>query len=175
MAKRGEFTLEEEVKIKSGVLNTIIAMYQVAVSKVLGSGSAAMTQIILREATRLADEMFSKLGYELPEVEALEEEITDVFKMFGFSHKVEVETPEAGKHAEVGSEYVIKVYDSIFKPVAYMLMQKGIKYTLSPESFLAAYIIQKALEKKGVKARVRINVEPLKSLEEPLVIRVTIR
>jgi len=175
MAKQGVFTLEEEVKIKSGVLNTIIAMYQVAISKALGTGSAAMTQLILREIERLTDEMLAKIGFELPEVEDIPKEIVEVFKLFGFSHKVEVEMPEAGKEHHAGSEFVVKVYDSIFKPVAYMLMQKGIKYTLSPESFLAAYVVMKALEKRGEKPRVRVNVEPLKSLEDPLVIRITVR
>jgi len=167
--------LEEEIKVRSGVLNAIIAMYQVAISRALGSGSAAMTQLILREITRIADEMFESAGFKLPEIEDIPEEIVNVFKMFGFSHRVEVEMPEKGTEHHVGSEYVVKVYDSVFKPVAYMLMKKGIKYTLSPESFLAAYAIIKALEKKGIKAKVRINVEPLKSLDEPLIIRITIR
>ncbi len=174
MAKAGVFDLSDKAHIPTGTLNAIVAMYQTALSKALGSGSAALTQLILRDVTQIADDMFKQFGIELGiDVEDIAKDIKDAFKIMGISNKVEVEVPE--KAESKGSEYVIKVYDSIFKPVALMLEKKGIKFTLSPEAFIAAYVIRKALRQKNEKANVRISVEPMKSPEEPLVIRVVIR
>ena len=173
MSREGRFTLTEKIEIPSGILNTIIAMYQIALSKALGSGSAALTQLILREATKLADEMLGEIEFEAGELESIDETIKKLFTELGISNKVEVEKPSNGDKA--GKMYVIKIYDSIFKPVAILLAKKGIKFTLSPESFIAAYIIQKVVQKTNPSAKVRINIEPMKSPEEPLVIKVMIR
>ena len=173
MASEGRFDLSDKKEIPTGTINAIIAMYQLALSKALGSGSAALTQLILRDATSIADEMLKDLGVELGEIEDLEKDIPKVFKLVGISEKVEVEVPE--DKSSSGSVYVIKVYDSIFKPVALLLQKKGIKFTLSPESFIAAYVVRKALRKKNAKANVRIQVEPMKSPEEPLVIKIIVR
>ncbi len=175
MCVGGDFVLDEVAKIKSGALNAVIAMYQVAINKALGSGSGALTQLILREAIRIADEMIGNSEFKLPDIEEIPERMVEVYSLFGFSNKVEVMMPESGKESDIGSEFIIKVYDSIFKPVAYMLMKRGINYTLSPESFLAAYVIVKALEKRDIKPKVRIHVEPLKSIDDPLVIKIIVR
>ncbi len=173
MASEGRFDLSDKKEIPTGTINAIIAMYQLALSKVLGSGSAALTQLILREVTKIADEMLKDLGVELGDVEDLEKDIPKIFKLTGVSEKVEVEV--SGDKASSGSVYTIKVYDSVFKPVALLLQRKGIKFTLSPESFIAAYVIRKVLRKKNAKANVRIQVEPMKSPEEPLIIKVIVR
>ncbi len=173
MAKEGRFDLSEKKSIPTGTINAIIAMYQLALSKALGSGSAALTQLILRDITDLADAMLKDLGIELGEVADLREDIPKVFRTMGISERVEVETPE--KATESGSIYIIKVYDSIFKPVALLLNKKGIKFTLSPESFIAAYLVRKAIRKVNPKAQVRIQVEPYESIEKPLVIKVIVR
>jgi len=174
MAKAGVFDLSDKANIPTGTVNAIVAMYQLALSKALGSGSAALTQLILRDVTEIADEMFKQLGIEIGDsVEDITEDIKKAFKLMGISENVEVEVPE--KAEEKGSVYVVKVYDSIFKPVAILLGKKGIKFTLSPESFIAAYVVRKALRQKNAKANVRIQVEPMKSPEEPLVIRIIIR
>ncbi len=173
MAIEGRFDLEEKKEISTGILNMIIAMYQLALSKTLGSGSAALTQLILRDATELADEMLKEANIELGDVEDLASDIPKFFKLIGISDKVEVEVPKDKTAA--GSVYLIKVYDSLFKPVALLLNKRGIKFTLSPEAFIAAYIVRKALRKINPKANVRISVEPLKSPDEPLVIKVIIR
>ncbi len=173
MASEGRFDLSDKKEIPTGTINVIIAMYQLALSKALGSGSAALTQLILRDATSIADEMLKDLGVELGDVEDLKKDIPKVFKLVGVSEKVEVEVPE--DKLSSGSVYVIKVYDSIFKPVALLLQKKGIKFTLSPESFIAAYVVKKALRKENTKANVRIQVEPMKSPEEPLIIKIIVR
>lgn len=174
MAKEGVFDLSDKASIPTGTINAIVAMYQLALSKALGSGSAAMTQLILRDVTEIADEMFKNLGIEIGEaVEDIASDIPKVFKIMGISENVEVEVPE--KAEEKGAVYTIKVYDSVFKPVALMLAKRGIKFTLSPESFIAAYVIRKALRQKNAKANVRIQVEPMKSPDEPLIIKVIVR
>lgn len=152
----------------------IVAMYQLAVNKVLGKGSAAMTQLILRDATELFDEFLKEAGLELGGVGDIREDVKRVFKELGISEHVEVEVPEEAEAS--GSVYVIKVYDSIFKPVALHLKDLGIDFTLSPESFVAAYVVRKALRQgKNAKANIRIAVEPMKSPDDPLVIKITIR
>ncbi len=173
MASEGRFDLSDKREIPTGTINTIVAMYQLALSKALGTGSAALTQLILRDATEIADEMLKNLGIELGDIGNLEKDIPKIFKLMGISSKVEVEVPKDA--TAVGSTYVIKVYDSIFKPVALLLQKRGIKFTLSPESFIAAYVIRKALRKRDIKANVRIQVEPMKSPKEPLVIKIIIR
>lgn len=173
MAIGGRFDLTDKKEIPTGMINAIIAMYQVALSKALGTGSAALTQLILRDVTTIADDMLKDMGVELGEVEDLKDDVPKVFKLMGISDKVEVEVPE--ETTASGSTYVIKVYDSIFKPVALLLQKRGIKFTLSPESFIAAYVIRKALRKKDAKAHVRIQVEPMKTPEEPLIIKVIVR
>ncbi len=174
LAKAGVFDLSDKAHIPTGTINAIVAMYQTALSKALGRGSAALTQLILRDITEIADEMFKALNIELgTSTENVAEEVKRAFKVMGISERVEVEVPkEAGK---AGSVYVIKVYDSVFKPVALLLEKKGITFTLSPESFIAAYVIRKALRQKNEKANVRISVEPMRSPDEPLVIKVTVR
>ncbi len=173
MASEGRFDLSDKREIPTGTINAIVAMYQLALSKALGSGSAALTQLILRDVTKIADEMLKDLGIELGEVGDLKNDIPKVFKLMGISDKVEVEVPKEALAS--GSTYVIKVYDSVFKPVALLLHKKGIKFTLSPEAFIAAYIVRKALRKQSDKANVRIQVEPMKSPDEPLVIKVIVR
>ncbi|RLG82260.1 MAG: hypothetical protein DRO39_09680 [Thermoprotei archaeon] len=166
MAAQGRFTLSEKKEIPTGVVNLIVAIYQLALSKTLGTGSAALTQLTLRKATGLIDDMLKDIGFELGEVEDIANVIPRVFKQLGISEKVEVEVP---KEAEAsGNTYVIKVYDSIFKPVAILLGRKGVKFTLSPESFIAAYVIQKALQKRNPNARVRISLVPRTDAEKPL-------
>ncbi len=173
MSKEGKFSLTDKIEFPTGTLNTIIAMYQIALSKALGSGSAALTQLILREATKLADEMLGEISFESGSLEELDKTIPELLKILGISDKVEVEKPSNGDQA--GKTYVVKIYDSVFKPVALLLAKKGIKFTLSPESFIVAYIVQKVVRKTNPKAKVRIDVEPMKSADEPLVVKVTIR
>ncbi len=173
MASEGRFDLADMKNIPTGAINAIVAMYQLALSKVLGSGSAALTQLILRDATEIADDMLKNLGVEIGDVGDIKSDIPKVFKLMGISERVEVDIPKEA--ASSGSVYVVKIYDSVFKPVALLLAKKGIAYTLSPESFIAAYVVRKAVRKQNAKANVRISVEPMKSPDEPLIIRITIR
>ncbi len=165
--------MTKEICLPSGVLNAIIAMYQVALSKALGSGSAALTQLILREATELADEMLGEISFDTGSLEQLDKTIFDLLHTLKIADRIEVEKPSNGDKA--GSVYIVKIYDSIFKPVALLLGRKNIKFTLCPEAFMIAYIIQKVVKKTNPKAKVRINVEPMKSPDEPLVVEVSIR
>ena len=172
-AKRGEFSLTEKIVIPSGLINAIIAGYQIALNKTLGSGSAAMTQLLIKDIGDFLEEMLEDVGFEVHEIKDLKEDIPKAFRMLGISDNVEVELPSDGEKA--GDKYVIKIHDSIFKPVAVLLAKKGIKFTLSPESFIAAAIVRKAIRKVKPDAQVRIKVHPQEKPEDPLVIEVIVR
>ena len=171
--KEGEFTLKEKIEIPSGLLNAIIAGYQIALNRTLGAGAAAMTQLLIKDIGDFLEEMLEEIGFEVHEIKDLKEDIPRAFKMLGISDNVEVETPSNGTNA--GDKYVVKIYDSIFKPVARLMAKKGIKFTLSPESFLAAAIVRKAIRKTRPDAQVKIKVNPQKSPDDPLVIEVIVR
>lgn len=171
--KEGKMSLEEKITIPSGLINAIIAGYQIALNRTLGSGSAAMTQLLIKDIGEFLEELLEDIGFEVHEIKDLKDDIPKAFKMLGISDKVEVELPQNGTSA--GDRYIIKIHDSIFKPVALLLAKRGIKFTLSPESFLAAAIVRKAIRKVKPDAQVRVKVHPQKSPEEPLVIEVIVR
>ena len=171
--KEGVFTLAEKVEVPSGLLNAIVAGYQVALNRVLGAGAAAMTQLLIKDIGEFLEGLLEDIGFEVHEMKDLKEDIPKALKMLGISDKVEVEVPSNG--ANSGDKYIIRIHDSIFKPVAMLLAKKGIKYTLSPESFIVAAIVRKAVRKVRPDAQVRIKLHPQKSPEEPLTIEVIIR
>ncbi|MEB3861068.1 MAG: hypothetical protein GSR84_02465 [Desulfurococcales archaeon] len=171
--KEGEFTLAEKIEIPSGLINAIIAGYQIALNKTLGAGAAAMTQLLIKDIGDFLEDMLEEIGFEVHEISDLKQDIPKAFKMLGISDDVEVEIPSNG--ANSGDKYIIKIKDSIFKPVARLLAKKGIKFTLSPESFLAAAIVRKAIRKTRPDAQVRIKVHPQKDPDDPLVIEVIVR
>ena len=172
-AKEGEFTLSEKIEIPSGLLNAVIAGYQIALNRTLGTGAAAMTQLLIRDIGDFLEDMLEDIGFELHGIKDLKEDIPRAFKMLNISDHVEVEVPNDG--AKVGDKYIIKVYDSVFKPVARLLAVRGIKFTLSPESFLAAAIIRKAVRKTKPNSQVKIKIYPQKDPEDPLLIEVIVR
>ncbi len=171
--KEGEFTLSEKIEVPSGLINAIVAGYQIALNRMLGQGAAAMTQLLLKDIGEFLEDMLEEIGFEVHDIKDLKEDIPKAFSMLGISNNVEVEIPQDG--GESGSKYVIKIHDSIFKPVAILLAKKGIKFTLSPESFIAAAIVRKAIRKVRPDAQVKVRLKPQKSPEEPLVIEVIVR
>ncbi len=171
--KEGEFTLSEKIEIPSGLLNAIVAGYQIALNRTLGAGAAAMTQLLIKDIGEFLENMLEEIGFEVHDIKDLKEDIPEAFKMLGISDNVEVEVPSDGE--EAGSKYVIKIHDSIFKPVAVLLAKKGIKFTLSPESFIAAAIVRKAIRKVKPDAQVKVRIKPQKTPDEPLVIEVIVR
>ena len=171
--KGGEFTLKEKVEIPSGLINAIIAGYQIALNKTLGAGAAAMTQLLIKEVGDFLEELLEEIGFEVHEIKDLKEDIPRSLEMLGISKNVEVELPENGSKS--GDRYIIKVHDSIFKPTALLLAKKGIKFTLSPESFIIAAIVRKAIRKIRPDAQVRIKIHPQEKPEDPLVIEVIVR
>ncbi len=168
-----ELTLAEKITVPSGLINAIIAGYQVALTKTLGKGSMAMTQLLIRDIGEVLEHLLEDAGFRLHEISDLREDLKKAFSMLGISDNVVVETPNNG--ANQGDKYVIKIYDSVFKPVARLLEKKGIPYTLSPESFIAAAIVRMAIRKIKPDAQVRITVRPQKTPDDPLVVEVTVR
>ncbi len=165
--------MKEKVEIPSGLINAIIAGYQIALNKTLGAGAAAMTQLLIKEVGDFLEELLEEIGFEVHEIKDLKEDIPRSLEMLGISKNVEVELPENGSKS--GDRYIIKVHDSIFKPTALLLAKKGIKFTLSPESFIIAAIVRKAIRKIRPDAQVRIKIHPQEKPEDPLVIEVIVR
>ncbi len=165
--------MKEKVEIPSGLINAIIAGYQIALNKTLGAGAAAMTQLLIKEVGDFLEELLEEIGFEVHEIKDLKEDIPRSLEMLGISKNVEVELPENGSKS--GDRYIIKVHDSIFKPTALLLAKKGIKFTLSPESFIIAAIVRKAIRKVRPDAQVRIKIHPQEKPEDPLVIEVIVR
>ncbi len=168
-----EMTLSEEITIPSGLINAVIAGYQIALNKTLGKGAAAMTQLLIRDIGEVLEQLLEESGFELHEIKDLQNDIKRAFSMLGISNNVEVEVPSNG--TSQGDKYVIKIHDSVFKPVARLLYKKGINYTLSPESFIAAAIVRMAIRKIKPDAQVRVKVLPQKTPDEPLVVEVIVR
>ncbi|MEB3774035.1 MAG: hypothetical protein GSR86_03805 [Desulfurococcales archaeon] len=165
--------MSEKITIPSGLLNVIVAGYQIALNKTLGAGAAAMTQILIKEIGEYLEDLLEDIGFEIHDIKDLKEDIPKAFKMLGISDNVEVELPQNGSNT--GDKYIIKIHDSIFKPVAVLLAKKGIKFSLSPESFLVAAIIRKTIRKVKKDAQVKIKIKPQSSPEEPLIIEVIVR
>ncbi len=168
-----EMTLSEEITIPSGLINAVIAGYQIALNKTLGKGAAAMTQLLIRDIGEVLEQLLEESGFELHEIKDLQNDIKRAFSMLGISNNVEVEVPSNG--TSQGDKYIIKIHDSVFKPVARLLYKKGINYTLSPESFIAAAIVRMAIRKIKPDAQVRVKVLPQKTPDEPLVVEVIVR
>ncbi len=171
--KEGEFSLSEMIEIPSGLINAIVAGYQIALNRMLGQGAAAMTQLLLKDIGEFLENMLEEIGFEVHDIKDLKQDIPKAFKMLNISNNVEVEIPKDGE--ESGSKYTIKIYNSIFKPVAIILAKKGLKFTLSPESFIATAIVRKAIRKVKPDAQVKVRLKPQKSPEEPMVFEVIVR
>ncbi len=165
--------MKENITVPSGLINAVIAGYQIALTKTLGRGSAAMTQLLIRDIGQVLEEMLEELGFVPREIKDLGEDMSKAFKMLGISDNVEVIIH--GDGVEKDAKYVIKIYDSVFKPAARLLYKKGITFTLSPESFLAAALVRAAIRRVTPDAQVKIKVNPQKSPDEPLEVEVIVR
>ena len=165
--------MKENITVPSGLINAVIAGYQIALTKTLGRGSAAMTQLLIRDIGQVLEEMLEELGFVPREIKDLGEDMSKAFKMLGISDNVEVIIH--GDGVEKDAKYVIKIYDSVFKPAARLLYKKSITFTLSPESFLAAALVRAAIRRVTPDAQVKIKVNPQKSPDEPLEVEVIVR
>ena len=152
------------------LVNVIIAAYQYALHKTLGSGSGAMTQMLI---TSLGDELVNLLediGVRISEETDVAEAIRKALKEFGIAERVEVIKPETAK---AGEEYIVKIYDSVFKDIPRFLAKVGARYTLSPEALLVAAIVRGFLRRKDPNARVTVSVEEYEP-DKPTTIRVRV-
>ena len=152
------------------LVNVIIAAYQYALHRALGSGSGAMTQMLI---TSLGDELVNLLediGVKISEERDVAEAIKKALEEFGIAKRVEVIKPETNK---AGEEYVIKIYDSVFKDIPRFLAKVGARYTLSPEALLVAAIVRGFLRRRDPNARVNVSVDTYEP-DKPLTIHVRI-
>ncbi|AEM38642.1 hypothetical protein Pyrfu_0773 [Pyrolobus fumarii 1A] len=159
---------KETVQLR--LVNVIIAAYQYALHKTLGSSSGAMTQLLI---TNLGDElvhMLEETGVSITAETDPADAISNALRELGIAKHVEVVKPET---QSVGEEYIIKVYDSVFREIPKFLAKLGVKYTLSPEALLVAAIIRAYLRKKDPNARVNVTVDEY-APDKPLTIRVKI-
>ncbi len=151
------------------LVNVIIAAYQYALHRALGSGSGAMTQLLISSLGDELIDLLREVGIDIMG-ESLEDAIKLALQEFGIARSVEVVKPETSK---VGEEYIIRIYDSVFKEIPKFLAKIGARYTLSPEALLVAAIVRGFLRKKDPNARVTVSVDTYEP-DKPLTIRVKI-
>ncbi len=151
------------------LVNVIIAAYQYALHRALGSGSGAMTQLLISTLGDELIELLRDIGMDVMS-KNLEDAIRHALEEFGIAKNVEVVKPETSK---TGEEYVIRIYDSVFKDIPRFLSKIGAHYTLSPEALLTAAIVRGFLRKRDPDARVTVSVDSYEP-DKPLVIRVKI-
>ena len=151
----------------SGVLvNAMIIGLQLALDKTLGLGSAAMTQLLVRNAEEFAS-VLEALGI-IGEVSGEPERVIPrLFRDLGISGRVEVE--------RLNGKYRVRVWDSVFAPAAVYLGFRGVPYTINPEAFISAGVISLYHRRAtGRKPRLRVRVNPPRSKEDPLVVEIEV-
>ncbi len=144
------------------LMNAIVTGYSVALAKALGTGAAAMSQLLIREVGDILSEMVDQiLGNKQLEfnVENRTELIKSALLEMGIAKAVEVES----EGAENEERHRIMISDSVFHPTHMILINRGYtEFPLSPEGFLCAAIIRRVLrEKEGgnVNAQVSVNTK----------------
>ncbi|XRO75530.1 hypothetical protein ACO3TA_01235 [Methanocaldococcus sp. 28A] len=144
------------------LMNAVVTGYVIAVSKVLGRGATAMSQMLIREIGDVVAEMVDQIiGDEQLKYNA--ENRTELIKSalleMGISKDVEVISE--GKENE--KIYKIKITNSIFHPTHMVLVHQGYKeFPLSPEGLICAAIVRKVLRSKeggNSEAQVRVNTK----------------
>ncbi len=163
-------TIGKGETVQLRLVNVIIAAYQYALHKTLGGGSGAMTQMLI---SSLGDELINLLedtGLKLVEDVDVADAIAEALRELGIAKNVEVVKPETQK---AGEEFIVRIYDSVFREIPRFLSKLGAKYTLSPEALLVAAIIRAHLRKKDPSARVSVSVEEY-APDKPLTIRVRV-
>ena len=146
--------LEEskDVYLSPALINGIVAAYQIAVTRALGPGANALSQMLLQELGDLLSSYVEKLVDGI-DFNKPEEAISKVFRELKLAGDVEVERGDG--------EWLIKIKDSVFIPTYRILRERGVEFfTLSPEALIVASIIRKYLRLKGTgKERVSVKAE----------------
>jgi len=149
----------------------ILAGYQLALWRALGSGSGAMTQMLLGEVGDLVLEALRETGvnidYDVAEPDKI---VEDVLGRIGIAREVRVERLEDSvKHGRRLRRYRVVIKDSMFAPVHAMLVQRGMReYPLSPEALVIAAIVRRVLHSRNPRARVSVRAILPASGNEPL-------
>ncbi len=155
---RGERVLKEEVKslmsaedvcLSPALVNALVSAYQIAITRALGAGANALSQMLLFELGDLLSdyvEQLIKVDFSKPE-----EAIEKVFKELKLAKEVKVKRED--------STWDIEVRGSVFIPTYQILRQRNIEFfTLSPEALIIASIIRRYLRMKG-KGNERVKVK----------------
>ena len=144
------------------LMNAVVTGYTIALSKALGSGATAMSQLLIKEIGDVLSEMVDQiLGSKQLEynVENRIDLIKSALLEMGICKEVEV-VSEGRENEET---HTIKISDSIFHPAHMVLVKQGFReFPLSPEGFLCAAVIRKVLRLKDggdPKAQVRITTK----------------
>lgn len=153
----------------------VLAGYQMALYRALGSGAGAMTQMLLSEIGDLVLDTLERADGEMRyDVAEPHEIIADVLKRMGIAKKVRVERLEdAEKHGRRLRRYRVEIMDSVFMPVHRLLAERGLReYPLSPEAMIVAAIVRRVLVAKNPGARVNVTTILPSGKEEPLTVLV---
>jgi len=131
----------ENVCLSPALVNGIVAAYQIAITKALGAGANALSQMLLQELGELLSEYVEQVvgGVDFTKPE---EAISKVFAELKLADEVKVKRE--------GDEWHVEIKGSVFKPTYEILRERGVKFfTLSPEALIVASIIRKYLRIKG--------------------------
>ncbi len=142
----------KDVCLSPALINGIVAAYQIAITKALGAGANALSQMLLQELGDLLSDYVKDI---IPGVnfENPEDAIKKVFKELKLADEVDVKRE--------GDTWLIEIRGSIFIPTYKILRQRGVEFfTLSPEALIVASIIRRYLRLKGTgKERVAVKAE----------------
>ncbi|WP_250543573.1 hypothetical protein [Methanocaldococcus lauensis] len=156
------------------LMNAVVTGYIIAVSKVLGRGATAMSQMLIKEIGDVIAEMVDQILGDKQlkyNVENRAELIKSALLEMGICKDVEVISE--GKENE--ETHIIKIKDSIFLPTHMVLVHQGYKeFPLSPEGLICAAIVRKVLRTKeggNAEAQVRVNTK-LPTDEKTLIVEI---
>ena len=153
----------EKECISSALVNAIIAAYQIALYRTLGSAANAMSQLLISE---LGDSLVEYVDHilKVTDHKDVKEGIKRVFKELKVASDIDF---KESNH----SVWEVKIKDSTFKAAHEMLKTRGIRmFTLSPEALIIAAIARKSLRERG-KGNERVKVEA-ELTDDELVVRV---
>jgi len=149
--------------INSALVNAIVAAYQIALYRTLGSAANAMSQLLISELGDSLVEYVDNLLM-IDNHSNIKDGVEKVFKELGIAKDI---TFEESNHS-----WEVRIKDSIFKATHELLRKRGIRlFTLSPEALIVASITRKSLRENG-QGNERVKVEAELG-EDELIIRIT--
>ncbi|WP_456416305.1 hypothetical protein [Methanocaldococcus sp.] len=155
------------------LMNALVTGYIIAVSKVLGRGATAMSQMLIREIGDVIAEMVDQILGDR-QIEYNIENITELIKSALLEMEICKDVEVISEENKNEKTYIVKIKDSIFLPTHRVLVNQGYKeFPLSPEGLICAAIVRKALRSKEENADVQVRVNTkLPTDEKTLIVEI---